>query len=113
MIFENDQKKHNSQKSKSEYIEQENINKEESLDERIQLYSNQNDDCKLNYLKPKELIFLLESKLSDLGKGVPKRDRLHSSFMKRLRDYLTKDFTKFIPEFEHASNDEKLKNYLF
>jgi len=60
---------------------------------------------------PKILLVKLEEQYRKLGKPAPKRDRMHNNFMKAVRSYLHEDFRVFCPEFEEASNSEKMSNF--
>jgi hypothetical protein len=62
---------------------------------------------------PKILLVKLEEQYRKLGKPAPKRDRMHNNFMKAVRSYLHEDFRVFCPEFEEASNSEKMSNFSF
>lgn len=48
---------------------------------------------------PKGLISLLEEEFRKAGRTLPKRDRLHSDFLKDLKEFLQKDFSRVFPEF--------------
>ena len=69
---------------------------------------NKEINCKLG--TPQGLIRLLELKLSELGKKIPKRDRLHINFMKGVRNNIKEEFELFLPEFKSSTKEEKLKN---
>lgn len=77
------------------------------------LINSQEENAELTHIitSPKALISKLEEVYYTLGKSIPKRDRLHNNFMKALKVFLQKDFNKFCPEFETASNEKRLKNF--
>lgn len=57
---------------------------------------------------PKTLISVLQERYSKLNR---KRDRLLNNFMKSLRKFVEADFLEFCPEFQSASNSERLANF--
>lgn len=74
----------------------------------------QNNQKSLNQFaltSPKVLILELEKAYTRLGLEVPKRDRLHNNLMKSLKTFLQDDFKHHFPQFEAASNQEKLDTF--
>jgi hypothetical protein len=92
-------------------LETSKLTRETALESSDQVQQNSHSASQFELTSPKALIVELEKVYTRLGLPVPKRDRLHNNLMKSLKTYLQDDFQSHFPEFQLASNEDKLNTF--